>query len=112
MILKAYGVEPCRWPARPGLAGLDSVIRGISFEYELNRRERRRGRPPGEGRPVDSLIMGMTNANSLEDWGYGSDLAKHIRSRWEKEGSDEEQALPKYGIDSFMLLGSRRGGIK
>ena len=112
MILKAYGVEPCRWPARPGLAGLDSVIRGISFECELNRRERWRGRPPGGGRPVVSLIMGMTNANSLEDWGYGSDLAKHIRSRWEKEGPDEEQALPKYGIDSFMLLGSRRGGIK
>src|SRR3989338_2487020 len=54
------------------------------------------GQIDGRDGRVDSLIMGMTNTNSLEDWGYGSDLAKHIRSRWEKEGSDEEQVEKRF----------------
>src|SRR3989338_2128932 len=54
------------------------------------------GQIDGRDGRVDSLIMGMTNANSLEDWGYGSDLAKHIRSRWEKEGSDEKQVEKRF----------------
>lgn len=47
-------------------------------------------------RKIDSLVMDMVNSNSLETWGYGTDVARHIRNRWEKEGSDEDQVKSRF----------------
>lgn len=47
-------------------------------------------------RKIDPLVMDMVNSNSLETWGYGTDVARHIRNRWKKEGSDEEQIEERF----------------
>ncbi|TSC86779.1 MAG: hypothetical protein G01um101416_544 [Microgenomates group bacterium Gr01-1014_16] len=45
---------------------------------------------------VNSLIMGMTTSDSLRTWGYGADLAGHIRAKWKKEGLTEQQVEEKF----------------
>ena len=55
-------------------------------------------------RKIDSLVMDMVNGNSLETWGYGVDLARYIRNRWEGEGLEEDQVKSRFSKLERQLI--------
>ena len=47
--------------------------------------------------------MDMVNGNSLETWGYGVDLARYIRNRWEGE-LEEDQVKSRFSKLERQLI--------